>query len=257
MFPKVIGIVPVRLGSSRLTKKHLLEVSGRPLLHWLLLRQKHWIQQRNAQLEIVVATTTEAENDILHSVCGEIGVRVFQGNVHNIPKRFLETTEKFEADAALIIDGDDVAVSADAVLSVHHFLTSGWNFVTTAGLPFGMNVSGYSTSLLRNCLSDNEAKVLETGWGRVFSKHQPVRIQFPEHHLHQMLRLSLDYPEDFKFFESLIGHNSDFFIKASDRNILDYIEQHKLYLLNKSVHEKYWENFNRDLEAETKGQKNA
>ena len=58
---RVIGVIQARMGSSGVPGKAMIELAGKPLLWHILDR----IRRVEGVSDIVVATTTKSENDIL------------------------------------------------------------------------------------------------------------------------------------------------------------------------------------------------
>lgn len=100
----VLCVVGARLNSSRLPKKHLLDLEGKPLLHRLLDRLK------TSRLidDIVVATTDDAYNQPLVDLCESIDQPVFAyaGDVNNLVDRVDAVVQRHQPDFVLYVCGD-------------------------------------------------------------------------------------------------------------------------------------------------------
>jgi hypothetical protein len=148
------------------------------------------------------------------------------------------------------IDGDDILCSVEGAELVRNELLKGAAMVKTEGLPLGMNVMGYSTEFLRDSLSRVNSKVLETGWGRIFDESKIEKIELKKLPEFDALRMTLDYEVDAEFFKTVILGIGDRILQISDEELVKYIVEHKLYLLNKEVNEEYWANFRRQQQKE-------
>ncbi len=80
----VVAITQARIGSSRLPRKVLLPVAGRPLLWWHLTRLKRALTLDR----IVVATTGEPGSDRIVAIADELGIGHFRGSVDDVLARF-------------------------------------------------------------------------------------------------------------------------------------------------------------------------
>jgi len=58
------------------------------------------------------------------------------------------------------------------------------------------------------------------------------------------LRFTLDYEEDATFFCEIINKLKEKIITISDTDLIDFVLKNKLYELNTSLKEKYWDNYN-------------
>jgi len=62
--------------------------------------------------------------------------------------------------------------------------------------------------------------------------------------------MTLDYEVDAEFFKTVISEIGDRILQISDEELVKYIVEHKLYLLNKEVNEEYWANFRKQQQKE-------
>ena len=107
-----------------------------------------------------------------------------------------------------------------------------------------------STEFLRASLSHVNSKILETGWGRIFDASKIKNIELNKLPESDALRMTLDYEVDAEFFKTVISGIGDRILQISDEELVKYIVEHKLYLLNKEVNEEYWANFRKQQQKE-------
>jgi spore coat polysaccharide biosynthesis protein SpsF len=244
-------LITARLGSTRLERKHLLPVNGRPLLYYLIGRMVSEFEQeiRDDSVRLIIASSDEPENRAFEDFA-EHGASVFYGSINNIPMRHLQAAEFHRLDAVVSIDGDDILCSPRGMRKVYDALKRKVQFVKTVRLPFGMNSSGYSRHFLSASISNRVHDILETGWGRIFDEKKLIEIDVPLPIRDESLRFTLDYPEDYQFFKALIEKAGDGIISMSDREIVDLVHREKLYLLNEPISKQYWENFRKHQQKE-------
>lgn len=248
-----VGIlVTARLGSTRLKGKHLLQAGGQPLLSYLMKRIcnefRHEIDCGG--LTVVLATSDEEENRAFETHT-DSPILVFYGAGRNIPLRHLQAAEDYGLDAIIAVDGDDILCSVRAMRTLYGALLSGNKYLRSVGLPFGMNVLGYSTAYLETCMVGHHGEIIETGWGRIFSDVDLLELAVTAPVEVQELRFTLDYEEDYAFFKALIESLGSGIESATDAQIIETSEQNEFYRLNASVSNIYWENFCRCREQET------
>ena len=135
---------------------------------------------------------------------------------------------------------------------VYQELTEGQDFVKTIGLPFGINVAGYSKKRLQFSLDNSEDTILETGWGRIFDETDLTVIDLSLPLQYEHMRFTLDYPEDFSFFQELITRFPGDFESCTDLQVVSFVEQERLYKITKPASDRYWENFHRGVDLERK-----
>jgi spore coat polysaccharide biosynthesis protein SpsF len=238
--------IAARCGSTRLPRKHFLEVNGRPLLWYLLQR----VRDSADGGPVIIATTIEPENESFRSFEGN-GVSCFAGAIRNIPLRFLDAARSAALDGIVAIDGDDILCSTAAMAAVRTALVEGGDYVTTRGLPLGMNAAGFSTRFLADA-APQTAAVLETGWHRIFDSSRLETIDFGAQ-ADARLRLTLDYEADFLFFERLLSLLGDESTTVSDTALIDVITRECLFDINSSVNETYWRDFEKQVHQEQRG----
>lgn len=239
-----IGVlVTARLGSSRLPRKHLLEVNGQSFMACLLARLRPVLEVLPCSMRLVIATSDESENrDFARFECAD--TQVFYGHRDNIPRRHLEAARALGLDALVSVDGDDILCSPQAVVNVARALLDGADLVRTSGLPLGMNAMGYRTQFLEQVVTPWWSRSFDTGWGVIFPDDAWLDIQMPLAAIPE-LRFTLDYPEDQLFFTSVIHElmTKEILSTATDEDIVAIVESQKMFQLNQSVNQEYWQNF--------------
>ena len=70
---RTVAVIPARMNSERLPGKVMAPLQGQPLLGYLLSR----VQRCRALDDVVIATSTNAENDCIETYCNQKRVPVF------------------------------------------------------------------------------------------------------------------------------------------------------------------------------------
>lgn len=102
------------MGSSRLAGKVLMPLAGRPALDWVILRA------RAAQVfaEIVLATTTERQDDPLAAHGARMGVRVVRGSETDVLGRYQQAAAESEAEIVTRITSDCPLIEPSVLASM-------------------------------------------------------------------------------------------------------------------------------------------
>ena len=241
-----------RLGSTRLTNKHLIVASGKTLIEWLVARYAHEFENEIAlnKIKLILATSNNPENKKFELALDALPVSVFYGNEDNIPLRQVECAEEHKLSNIISIDGDDILCSTNAAREVYNLLSNGaGGWIKTTGLPFGMNVIGYSYEFLKRKVIQPSNK-LETGWDRIFDKESEREIVLGNYSGNKDLRFTLDYELDAEFFKTVILNLGSKIISLSDKELINIVLNEQFFEINKSLHEQYWLNFNKQKNAE-------
>ncbi|MNR75306.1 3-deoxy-manno-octulosonate cytidylyltransferase [compost metagenome] len=201
--PRIIASIEARMGSSRLPGKVLADVLGQPALTRLIRRLRN-CQELDG---IILATSTEAADDVLVDWATTEGVPVHRGSEDDVLRRVVEAQRAMNADIVVEITGDCILVDPMLVdWGIQTFLENDCDVVTNArklSFPLGADLQVYR-------LSDLE-EVERTIYDPAVREH--VSLYFYEHPeryrvLHLLAprcweaptyRLHLDYPEDLRF----------------------------------------------------------
>ena len=103
---RVAGVIPARLGSSRLARKVLRELAGRPMVEWV------WRAASESGLMDTVVVATDAEE--VAAVCRArgIGVVMTSPECASGSDRVREAAQTLEADVLVNIQGDEPLLTA-------------------------------------------------------------------------------------------------------------------------------------------------
>lgn len=151
--PKVVCIVQARMTSSRLPGKSMIPLGGKPLLQNVLERAMA------AKLvdEVVLATTDQAEEDVLADLGRRLGVTVFRGHPTDLVDRYARAARQTCADVVVRIPADNPLVHPEEVdRIIAYFLESGvdyacnmFNFLES-GYPDGLGAEVFSRKSLED-----------------------------------------------------------------------------------------------------------
>ena len=91
-------VLTARLGSQRLPNKALADVSGRPLLWWIV---------RRLQLagNVILATTRHARDDELESLGEKLHIPVYRGSANDVVMRIDSAVKRYAQNAKYIMRG--------------------------------------------------------------------------------------------------------------------------------------------------------
>lgn len=99
---KIAGIVQARMTSTRLPGKALIDICGRPALQRVIER----LRASKILDDVVVACTTNEEDDTIVSLCEKLGCSYFRGSEEDVLSRVLGAAKKFEVDVIVEVTAD-------------------------------------------------------------------------------------------------------------------------------------------------------
>ena len=218
---KISVFIPVRLKSERLAKKALKKIDGKPVIQYLIERLQNVKELDN----IVICTTNDSSDDELVKFLEKEKLAYFRGSTNDILDRFLKTTQKFQTDFIIAVDGDDIYCDPNHIKKIiTEFRKSKSDCYQIKGVPVGFTPIGFKTSTLTKICSLKTTTNTETGYGRFFFNKKLFNISeinfklktpFPDD-----LRMSLDYEIDFKIAKKIFSKfGNDFHVD----DIMDFL----------------------------------
>ncbi len=108
---KTLAIIQARLGSTRLPKKVLREINGRPMLDHVV--ERTWRSQNIDQ--VVIATTEATVDQELVRYCNEKDWPVFVGSEFDVLSRYWNCAQEFVADYVVRITSDCPLVDPEII----------------------------------------------------------------------------------------------------------------------------------------------
>lgn len=205
---KTIGaLIPIRLASTRLPNKAILNICNKPIVHHLLDRvfASKYIDKKN----VIVCTTTKKSDDELVEYVESYGANVFRGDPDDIIKRLYDAMTFYKLDYAIQVDGDDITVDPDYMdLCLTNLLNDpNLDVVSVNGLPIGISTKSFSYKAMQKVFERYETTNNDTGFGSYFTETDFCNYKslnpISEKHIFDRLRLTLDYEEDFLLFETI------------------------------------------------------
>jgi len=99
---KIVAIIQARMTSTRLPKKIMLDLCGKPLL-WHVIER---VKQAKLIDSIVLAIPDSPSNDELESFVKQIDWNVFRGSENDVLSRYYNAATQFKADVIVRITSD-------------------------------------------------------------------------------------------------------------------------------------------------------
>jgi len=202
-----VGILLVgRMASTRLKNKLLLEVCDVPLVQLTAER----LLRAKLCTAVVLCTTTDSSDDVLANRWGNTPIKVFRGNSRDPFKRMLACAEIFGFSHFIYAGADDVLLDPELCdLFVSRVTCVGADMTVMEGLVCGFTPFLFSTAAARRLVETVEGditipeKYMKDLEG--FTVDEVPCTGF-EHLARPDIRATLDYIEDFNFFETVISN---------------------------------------------------
>ena len=109
--PNIIAIIQARMSSSRLPGKVLLDLGGQPMLARVVERTRLARSVR----QVVVATTTAADDDPIAEYCSRQKIPHTRGDLHDVLDRYYQAARQFKAEVIVRITADCPVIDPELI----------------------------------------------------------------------------------------------------------------------------------------------
>lgn len=207
---KIVTIIQSRIGSTRFYGKVLKPLAGKPLL----LRLYERVNAAKLAGTIVVAITTDPEDDDLLKLCESEYINVHRGCINDLLDRHYQAALKYNADAVVKIPSDCPLIDPDIIDKViSYFLQHSTEFDYVSNLhppsyPDGNDVEIMTMDALRTAWKEAK-KDFEREHTTPYIWENPDNFRIGnvtwESGLDYSMthRFTIDYPEDYDFIKSV------------------------------------------------------
>lgn len=240
---KTVAIIQARMGSTRLPGKVMKQLKGESVLHHVIER----VKQAKMIDEIIVATTTLEEDDILAEKAKHYGVHVFRGSSENVLSRYYKAAKEHKADVVVRITSDCPLIDPKIIDKViTYYLNYKVDIVTNAGnsnyertFPRGLDVEVFSFKVLKLAfMNATESFQLEHVTPYIY-KNSNHAYFYKNKIDYSKYRWTLDTTEDYQFmetiYEKLYSKKHDFYFQ----DIVDILEVNPdIALINEHIEQK-------------------
>lgn len=213
---RTLAILQARMSSSRLPGKTMKKIIGRPMLELQIERIK-----RSKKIDkLILATSTNTEDNEIEALCKKLGLACFRGDLENVLDRFYNACKPYNVENIVRLTGDCPLTDPEKIDElISFFQNADFDYVancTYPTLPHGLDAEIFSKDALEKAYK-NATLPSE-------KEHVTTYIKNPDHgfsigHLrydgkHAHLRWTVDEPQDFelvkKIYERLYPKNPEF-----------------------------------------------
>jgi spore coat polysaccharide biosynthesis protein SpsF len=203
----VTAIIQARMHSKRLPGKVLLDLAGKPILAHVIERAKA-IEQVD---KVVLATSSNPEDQALADLAYSMGIEVFTGSEQNVLDRYFEASEKFGGEYIIRITADNPFTDVDyASMIVDIALESKFDLCSLTNLPLGTAVEVIKKEALDEAHRlSHEPHHLEHVTTYIKEHPELFSIEKPVVSIKKIpanLRLTVDTNEDYELAKLLYGN---------------------------------------------------
>jgi len=236
---KINVSIEARMTSTRLPGKVMMPINGKINLAIMIDR----VKKSKLIDNIIVATTTNKEDDKIVSWCEDNNINYFRGSEDNVYDRVLKTHIKYKSDIIVELTGDcpliDPTIIDNAIIMYNN---NNYDYIHTGELyPLGMAVQVYSLDTLKSISKNRTIEYQDmehvTPYLYTSGKYTCYKLQPNKNQQFHNLSVTLDTPEDFKVIENVCKNFNNFNFTLED--IISFAKKNpKLVSTNMNIHRK-------------------
>ena len=242
-------IIQARMGSSRLPGKALMKSdSGKPLLYYVINQLRYCSKIKN----LVIATTTNQEDDEIEKFANNNSVNVFRGKEKDVLDRYYQCAKKYSFSTIVRITADCPLIDPQIVDKVvEQFFSGNYDFATntlTRTFPIGTDVEVFSFSALNRAWENAQLpSEREHVTPYLRNKENSKIINVENDKNISNLRLTVDRIEDVELIKQILNN-----ISINPIHLEDVLElfSRKPELIEINKHINHNEGFNKSLEED-------
>jgi spore coat polysaccharide biosynthesis protein SpsF len=199
---KTAIFLSIRDKATRLPKKVLLKIKGKTVTEHLIDRLK---QAKRPDM-IVLTTSIHPDDVVLVDIAKQNNIAAFQGSEDDKLDRYYNASLKYGIDFMVIVDGDDIFCDPECIDNIIKTYTeTNADYIIYKDMPVGITGHGVKLAALKKVLEMKDESDTEV-WGGYFTGNnffKVIQLEPPEEFRRPDLRMTLDYIEDFRFFEAI------------------------------------------------------
>jgi spore coat polysaccharide biosynthesis protein SpsF (cytidylyltransferase family) len=237
MAKKVTAIIQARMTSTRLPGKVLIQVMGRPLLSYQIERLRF-----SKKIDrIIIATTTNKEDDQVVELVNRKRVKYYRGDEYDVLDRYYQAAKEYEVEHIMRLTADCPLIQPDICdRMASTYFQGGFDYLRT-GPTFAQGLDCEILSLIS----------LEKAWknARLKSEREHVTLYIRNHPElfatktvengtdDSKYRITVDHEEDYlvvkAIIENLYGDNCKY---LNIEDIKSFLESHPaIFVLNRNI----------------------
>ena len=198
--------ITIRKDSSRLPNKAVRDILNQPVMQLIVKRAKY---AGNFD-DVIVCTTTRAIDDEIEEIALKNGAKVFRGSLEDKLERWNGAAKYFGVDLIVTFDGDDLFCDPELLdMGADQIAAGAYDFIEAPqGLICGAFTYAFTAKALAKVCEIKASEDTEMMW-TYFKDTGLFRcgvLENADSVFFRDYRMTLDYPEDYEFFNTIFTH---------------------------------------------------
>lgn len=247
-----VAVIQARMGSTRLPGKVMLEISGKPIL-WHVVNRVSKSQLIDG---LVVATTTNHEDNDIERFCIENGILVFRGSEDDVLERYYQCAKKFNIENIVRITADCPLHDPSVIdLVIERYCRGNYDYISNVDpptYPDGIDVEVFSFKSLENAWGNTSLLSEREHVTPYIRKNKDLFKVGKVENIKDLsaYRWTLDQAEDLEFIRKIYGAFEELNVEILYmKDILKLLEEHPEFVnINSDIerNEGYIKSLNED-----------
>jgi spore coat polysaccharide biosynthesis protein SpsF len=236
--PKIISIsIEARMNSTRLPGKTLKFINGKPALEIMVNR----VRRTKFASKIIIATTTNCQDDAIVEWCKMNNVNYFRGSENNVYERVLRAHQKFNTDIIVELTGDCILITAELIdYAIQLYLDNNYDYVSISD-PASMSAQVYSLKILKSIKCNRKLEYLDkehvTPYLYTSGKYKTLLTKMYEDLECPEVSFPLDTQQDLEVIEKICKNFDNF--TFSFKEIVEFVKKNPdIAKINKNISRK-------------------
>ena len=212
----ILAILQTRMSSRRLPGKAAMSILGKPML----VRQIERLRRSNLIDNLVVATSTEVDDDAIAAICVDDGVKCFRGSLADVLDRFYQVVTHLQPQIVVRLTGDCPLADWEVIDgAIRFFQEGGYDYASNTierSWPDGLDVEVLTPRSLEEAWREGQ-ELYHREHVTPFIHGHPERFRLGNYSSGEQLaahRWTVDDLQDFRFvtavYEALYPQKPDF-----------------------------------------------
>lgn len=220
---KTAIFITIRKDSSRLPNKAVRSLLDQPIMQLVVKRAK----LAKKFDDVIVCTTTRKIDDEIEELALQNGAKVYRGSLNDKLDRWNNAAKKYDVDYIVTFDGDDLFCDPELLdIGAMQIQSGKCDFIEAPqGLICGAFTYAFTAKALDEVCSIKGSDDTEMMWTyfKDTGRFKCGVLENVDNIFIKNYRMTLDYPEDYEFFERIFDHFQCFENDIPLRQIINYL----------------------------------
>ena len=218
------AIIQARMGSTRLPKKVMLEVLGKPVL-WHVVNR---VSKAKLIDGLIIATTVNLEDDIIVKFCKNNDILVFRGSENDVLDRYYQCAKEYGIKDIVRITADCPLHDPNIIdMAIREYLKGKYDYVCNTiqyTFPDGFDVEVFSFGALEDAWKNANLPSEREHVTPFIKKNEKFKKKnIYSNKKYPANRCSLDYIDDYEFIKRIYeGIGKEMFYID---DVMDYVKK--------------------------------